>query len=73
MKKINLENIVYKEGDYYVAQSLSVDVSSFGKTKKEALTQLEYALSLYFENLKIPTFQKISKLEAFTFSMPITG
>lgn len=46
MKKINLENIVYKEGDYYIAQSLSVDVSSFGKTKTEALTQLEDALSL---------------------------
>ncbi len=73
MRKINLENIVYKEGDYYVAQSLSVDVSSFGKTKMEALAQLEDALSLYFENLKMPAFQKISRLEAYTFSMPIAA
>ena len=36
MKKIDLQNVVWKEGKYYVAQCLNVDVSSFGKTKKEA-------------------------------------
>ena len=29
-----LKNVVWKEGKYYVAQCLNVDVSSFGKTKK---------------------------------------
>jgi predicted RNase H-like HicB family nuclease len=50
MRKINLKNVVWKEGKYYVAQCLNVDVSSFGKTKKEALSALEEALELYFWN-----------------------
>ncbi|PIU74808.1 MAG: type II toxin-antitoxin system HicB family antitoxin, partial [Candidatus Portnoybacteria bacterium CG06_land_8_20_14_3_00_39_12] len=50
MPKINLKNVVWKEGEYYVAQCLNVDVSSFGKTKKEALANLDEALDLYFED-----------------------
>jgi len=53
MKKINLQNVVWKEGKYYVAQCLNVDVSSFGKTKEEALQNLDDALGLYFEDEKI--------------------
>ena len=49
MKKLNLESVVWKEGRYFVAQCLNVDVSSFGKTKKEALVNLDEALELYFE------------------------
>ena len=52
MKKINLKNVVWKEGKYYVAQCLNVDISSFGKTKKEALANLDEALELYFEDKK---------------------
>jgi predicted RNase H-like HicB family nuclease len=43
-------NVVWKEGKYYVSQSLNVDVSSFGNTKQEALDNLEEALELYFED-----------------------
>jgi len=50
MPKINLKNVVWKEGKYYVAQCLNVDVSSFGKTKKEAMANLDEALNLYFED-----------------------
>lgn len=50
MKTIQLNNAVWKEGDYYVAQCLNVDVSSFGDTKDEALTNLREALELYFED-----------------------
>lgn len=52
MAKIQLKNVVWKEGKYYVAQCLNVDVSSFGKTKKEALSNLDEALELYFEDYK---------------------
>jgi len=52
MRKIYLQNVVWKEGKYYVAQCLNVDVSSFGKTKKEALDNLQEALELYFEDKK---------------------
>lgn len=54
MRKISLQNVVWKEGKYYVAQCLNADVSSFGKTKKEALDNLQEALELYFEDKKAP-------------------
>jgi len=50
MKKIILQNVVWKEGKHCVAQCLNVDVSSFGKTKEEALDNLNEALKLYFED-----------------------
>lgn len=60
MKKIALENIVWKEGKYYVSQCLNVDVSSFGKTKKKALKNLDEALELYFEDIKTPKVVKMN-------------
>lgn len=68
-RKINLKNIVWKEGKYYVAQCLNVDVSSFGKTKSEALTSLDEALELYFEESKVPTFVKVEKPEIVGLSL----
>ncbi len=56
MRKIDLKSVVWKEGDYYVSLCLEVDVSSFSKTKKEALNMLQEALSLYFEDRPIPVF-----------------
>jgi len=63
MRKIDLKNIVWKEGKYYVAQCLNIDVSSFGKTKKEALYNLDEALELYFEDTKRPNIVEIEKPE----------
>lgn len=53
MRTIFLQSAVWKEGKFYVAQCLNVDVSSFGKTKKEALKNLREALELYFEDENI--------------------
>jgi len=44
------QNIVWKEGGYFVAQCLNVEVSSFGCTKEEALINLDEAFALYFED-----------------------
>ena len=46
---MKLKYIIYREGKYYVAQCLNVDVSSFGKTIKEAQNNIKEALELYFE------------------------
>lgn len=54
MQKIDLKSVVWKEGKYYISQCLDVDVSSFGKTKKEALAMLQDALELYFEDMPLP-------------------
>ena len=66
MKKFNLQNIVWKEGKYYVSQCLNVDIASFGKTKKEALKNLTDAVNLYFEDSKNLNFQKVSSPEIFS-------
>jgi len=63
MKNIQLKNVVWKEGKHYVAQCLNVDVSSFGKTKKEALDNLSEALELYFEDSKNIKITKIERPE----------
>lgn len=60
MNKINLKNVVWKEGKYYIAWCLNVGVSSFGETRKEALEGLSEALDLYFEDEPI---SKISQVE----------
>ncbi len=50
MKTIELENIVWKEGKYYVSKCLNGEISSFGESKEEALNNLQEALELYFED-----------------------
>lgn len=60
-RRSRLKNIVWKEGKYFVAQCLNVDVSSFGKTKAEALRNLNEALELYFEDL--PMSRVMAKVE----------
>lgn len=69
MRKINLKIAVWKEGKYYVAQCLNVDVSSFGKNKKEALRNLDEALELYFEDIKSPKVTKIERPELVKLSI----
>lgn len=69
MRKIDLKNVVWKEGKYYVTQCLNVDVSSFGKTKKEALANLDEALELYFEDIKKPRITKIGRPELVKISI----
>lgn len=61
MKKLDLQTAVWKEGKYYVAQCLNVDVSSFGKTKEEAVKNLDEALELYFQDEKAHDIQKVEQ------------
>lgn len=61
MHKINLKNVVWKEGKYFVAWNINTDVSSFGKTKKEALTSLQEALELHFEDSPISKIYKVDR------------
>lgn len=63
MEKLNLKNILWKEGKYYAAQCLNVDVSSFGKTKAEAVKNLKEALDLYFEDKYLGRLMRIVEKE----------
>jgi len=49
-----LHALIWKEGKWFVAKCLEVEVASQGKTKTEAVSNLEEALELYFENERVP-------------------
>ena len=49
MEVTQLNNVVWKEDGYFVAQCLNVDVSSFGGSKEEAINNLQETPELYFE------------------------
>ncbi len=63
MAKYNLQSVVWKEGKYYIAQCLNVEVSSFASSRKQALKNLDEALELYFEDEKPKKLLRIEKVE----------
>jgi len=61
MSKFNLKNVVWKEGENYVAWNLNTGVSSFGETRKEALESLQEALELHLEDIPVTQVTKIER------------
>ena len=59
MKEISY--VVWKEGRYFVAQCLNIDVSSFGKTIGEASKNIKEAVELYLETkgTKLPVVDNV--------------
>ena len=54
---------VYREDEFYVAQCLNVEVSSFDATRKEAIANLKEAVELYFEGeTSPPPFTAVSEV-----------
>jgi predicted RNase H-like HicB family nuclease len=47
--KRNFTASVQREGEWFVAQCIEVDIASQGKTEEEALLNLQEAIELYFE------------------------
>jgi hypothetical protein len=54
MHTIQINNAVWKEGDYYAAQCLNVDVSSFGDTKMRHWLICKRLLSCILKIMIIP-------------------
>lgn len=71
MRKVQFASAVWKEGKYYVAQCLNVDIASFGKTKSAALKNLKEALELYFEDAPLSRITKILKPSIQTHEQPV--
>lgn len=69
MKSVQLKYVVYKEGRYYVAQGLDIDISSFATTPQGAAENLREALELYFEDRNPNEVRKIQnpKVETLRF------
>lgn len=61
--KSGLNALVWKEGDWFVSKCLEVELASQGKTRAEALNNLEEALELYFEDEKLPAPTPLKNLE----------
>ena len=53
-RTIRLTAAVTRDGDWYVARCLEVEVASQGRTFEEALANLREALELYFEDEPVP-------------------
>lgn len=62
MKAMQLKNVVWQEGNYFVAQCLNVEFSSFGDTRDEALKNLKEAIDLYFEDNDEPEIHEVESL-----------
>ena len=58
-----LENVVWKEGQYYVAQCLNIDISSFGESRDEALKNLDEAINLFLEDDQHADIQTVEEPE----------
>ena len=54
---------IWKEGEWYVAQCIELDVASQGKTKEEALANLREALELQLEEPRATITPEIRQFE----------
>ncbi|MBA4179935.1 MAG: HicB family protein [Anaerolinea sp.] len=45
-----IDVVIYRDGDYWTALALNVEVSSFGSSPEEARDAIKEALELYFED-----------------------
>ena len=54
---------VQREGEWYIAQALEVDVTIQGETLDDALTNLREALELYFEPPVATVAPRIYRIE----------
>lgn len=67
---------VWREGDWYVAQCLDVDVASQGETEEEALANLREALELHFEPPVATITPQVRTIEVETgaaWAAPVSG
>ena len=54
---------LWREGDWFVAQCLDVDVASQGRTEDEALANLKQALGLHFEDPRASATPSVRPIE----------
>jgi predicted RNase H-like HicB family nuclease len=59
---------ISKDGDWFVAQCLEVDVASQGETEEVALSNLREALALHFES---PVAEALPHLQAIEVELSV--
>lgn len=68
LMRYGLHALVWKEGKWFVAKAVELELASQGKTKEEALKNLEEAAELYFEDENVCPPEKLQDLEIQNFS-----
>ena len=63
MMKRTFSASVWREGDWYVAQCLEVDVASQGESEEETLENLREAIELYFESPRPNATPQVRRIE----------
>jgi predicted RNase H-like HicB family nuclease len=61
--KLKFTASIWREGDWYVAQCLEVDVASQGETEDEAVDNLREALELHFDPPRATVMPEIRMIE----------
>lgn len=69
MKLRDLHYVVWKEGKWFVARSLEVEVASQGRTEKAAVKNLREAVELYMEDEPNLDVVRISQPKLQRFSL----
>lgn len=64
--KSGLHALVWQEDKWFVAKGIEINVASQGKDKKQALKNLEEAISLYLEDEKVTPKKSFPNLELAT-------
>lgn len=62
MKK-DMSMVVWKEGEWFVAQCLDIDIASQGETEDEAIENLRDALELHFTPPVASVLPKVRTVE----------
>jgi predicted RNase H-like HicB family nuclease len=63
MDRFDVQAVVYREDEFYVAQCLNVNVSSFDDSEEDALANLKEALELYFEDMPVTALSPVNAPE----------
>lgn len=66
--KSGLHVLLWQEDKWYVVKCIEVEVASQGRTKKEALKNIEEALELYFEDEKLSCPESLTNPELILLS-----
>ena len=53
----------WKEGRWFIAQCVEIDIASHGRTERQALANLQEALELYFEPPTATLPPKLASIE----------
>lgn len=61
--KSGLHVLLWKEDKWFVVKCVEVEIASQGKTKEEALKNIEEAVELYFEDEKLSPPESLPFLE----------